>query len=349
MRMSTLGMMAAASAALVLAACSGNGSSAISPMPGSVGQARTHFMGRSTSVLPPSLQRLALVHPSDARESFDSCPATGTLVYGADYINGLINIYDSTMTMCGQLAGLNGPQGMTVASNHDLLVANTNTGSVLRFHRGATTPYRTYTDPGGQFPTGVTVQKDKTVVVANIIGSTQGGSISTFLPNGHFVGNFIAPGMSETFFITNLDNGGPIFADGFDTSGFTAFWTGSCPLGACTGLTEVGEAMSFPGGVADTKSSDVIASDQTGNTADTFEFPSLTPVTFSWDSGGDTDGIDNSFVAGSTTSQIYGADAVNNEINCYSYKQSGHSTGTCGTGLGNSGGEMVGAAADPGQ
>src|SRR4029077_18929655 len=110
-------------------------------------------------------------------------------------------------------------------------------------------------------------------------------------PNGTYVGTFTPPNVSTDFFVTSFDgtNGTTVVTDGFDTSGFSAFWTGSCPAGACTGLTEIGEAMSFPGGVVDTKSGDILASDQLGNTGDTFEMPNLTPVTFSWNAGGDTD------------------------------------------------------------
>ena len=351
MRMPALATVAAASAVILLAGCSGNGSSAISPLPG--GQARTqHSMfGHSTSVLPPAIQRVPLVHTSDRNRSFNSCPATGTLIYAADFALSVVNIYNTSLSMCGQLTGLTNPQGMTVAKNGDLLVANTDAGNVLRYHRGASTPFKTYTDPSGQFPTGVTVLKDKTVVVSNIFSPNTGiGSISTFHPNGTFVGNFVPPNSLEDFFVTSLDgtSGTVIFADGFDSSGFPAFWTGSCPAGACTGLTEVGEAMAFPGGLVDTKSGDILASDQISNTADTFEMPSLTPVSFSWNAGGDTDGIDNELVIGSPVSRVFGADALNNIVNCFKYKQSGNSPGTCGSAAGNSGGQMVGIAVDPG-
>jgi hypothetical protein len=343
MRFNTLMSIAAASAVIALAGCSANSTSAIAPSPNSAGQAHT---SRSTSVLPPAIQRMPMVRTSDAKLSFNTCPSTGTLIYAADFALSVVNIYNSSLTMCGQLTGLTNPQGMTVFHG-DLLVANTDAGNVLRYHRGAATPFKTYTDPSGQFPVGVAVLRDRTVVGSNIFSSTGGGSLSTWHPNGTFVGNFVPPGMSESFFVAATDNG-TIFSDGFDTSGFSAFWTMTCPAGACAGMTEIGEAMTFPGGVTDTKSGDVLASDQLSNTADTFEMPSLTPVTFSWNAGGDTDGIDGTEVFGNPVSQVYGADAANNAVNCFSYKQSGHSTGTCGTAPGNSGGQLVGIAVDPG-
>lgn len=351
MRMPTLATIAAASAVILLAGCSGNGSSAISPLPGNPGQAQHSMFRHSTSVLPPSIQRVPLVRTSDIRRSFNSCPATGTLIYAADFALSVVNIYNSSLQMCGQLTGLTNPQGMTVAKNGDLLVANTDAENTLRYHRGASTPFKTYTDPTGEFPTGVTVLKDRTVVVANIFNPNTGiGSLSTFHPNGTYVGTFTAPNVSTDFFVTSLDgtSGTTIFTDGFDTSGFPAFWTGQCPGGACVNLSEVGEAMAFPGGLVDTKSGDILASDQINNTADTFEMPNLTPVTFSWNPGGDTDGIDNELVIGSPVSRVFGADAANNLVNCFKYKQSGTSPGTCGSVPGNSGGQMVGIAVDPG-
>ena len=348
MRFNTLVSIAAASAVIALAGCSANSTSAIAPGPSSAGQAHT---SRSTSLLPPAIQRVPLVRTSDPRRSFNSCPATGTLIYAADFSLSVVNIYNSSLQMCGQLSGLTNPQGMTVHAG-DLLVANTDAGNVLRYHRGASAPFKTYTDPTGEFPTGVTVLKDRTVVVSNIFNPNTGiGSLSTFHPNGTYVGTFTPPNVSTDFFVTSFDgtNGTTVVTDGFDTSGFPAFWTGSCPAGACTGLTEIGEAMAFPGGLVDTKSGDILASDQVNNTADTFEMPSLTPVTFSWNAGGDTDGIDNTApVVGNPVSQIYGADAANNIVNCFNYRQSGHSPGTCGSAAGNSGGQVVGIAVDAG-
>ena len=354
MRFNSLMSIAAASAVIALAGCSANSTSAIAPSPSSAGQARTsHFAsGRSTLVLPPALQaRMGTPHTSNPNASFDTCPSTGTLIYMSDGSLGVVNIYDSTLTLCGQLSGFSEPQGMTV-HNHNLFVANTMglnngaAGDILAFHRGATTPYRKFIDPSGQFPVSVTVLTDNTVVGSNIFDSTfTTGSISTWLRTGHFVGNFVPPNMAESFFVTNTD-GDTIFSDGFDNINFvSAFWTMTCPSGACTGMSEVGEAMSFPGGVIDSKSGDIVASDQIGNTADTFEMPNLTPVTFTWTGAGDVDGIDSTeaFI-----SNLYGADAGNNQVLCFTYRQSGHSPGTCGSVAGNSGGQAIGIAVDPG-
>jgi hypothetical protein len=310
-------------------------------------------------VLSPALQS-QLVHPvkSDLRVSHDSCPSTGTLIYVSDGNLGLVNIYDGTLTLCGQLSGFVEPQGMTVHRGN-LYVANTlgspnGTGEIDEFHRGATSPFRKFTDPSGPYVVDVAIANDGTVVGSNLFNPNTGiGSISTWQRNGRFVGNFVLPNMLESFFVDATDNG-TLFSDGFDSVNFAStFWTFTCPGGACTGETELGQAMSAPGGLVDTQSGDILASDQTSNTADTFEMPSLTPTTFGTTSGGDTDGIDELGNPGdgsrpSGLAQVYGADAINNQLTCYQYKQNGSSPGSCGSVAGNSGGVFVGVAIDSG-
>jgi len=196
-----------------------------------------------------------------------------------------------------------------------------------------------------QYPVSVTVLGDNTVVAGNIFNTNNFvGSVSTWLRTGHFVGNFTPPDTQYIYFVGNTDNN-TIFADGFNAASFVStFWTMTCPLGACTGMTELGPAMSFPGGVIDTKSGDVMAADQTGNTGDTFEMPSLTPVTFNFN-GSDVVTID---ATETFLQNVYGADAGLNMIWCWQVKQSGHSTGTCPGTAGLSGGFPIGIAIDPG-
>lgn len=348
MRMPTVVTIAAASAVLFAAGCSSVGSPAMPSVPFAAGQTRMQHAryADATSMLTAMFKRAPKVRTSDPRMSFDSCPSTGMLIYAADFSLSVINIYEQNFTLCGQIAGLTNPQGMTVFRG-DLLVANTTANDVWRFHRGATTPWKVYTDPtnGPQFPVDVTVLRDGTVVASNIFSQSAGGSLSTWHRNGTLVGNFVPPDMLESFFVTNTDNT-TVYGDGFDNNDVTAFWTMDCAGGACTGMTDLGEAMQAPGGVVDTRSGDILASDQIDNTADTFEMPDLTPATFDWVANGDTDGIDATEHGG--IEAVYGADAIHNTVDCYAYKQSGVSPGQCGSISGNSGGEMVAVAVDPG-
>jgi hypothetical protein len=356
MRFNSLMTIAAASAVIAFAGCSANSTSAIAPGAGSAGQARTTHFGHSTSVLPRALQaRVANPVKSSPSVSHNSCPASGTLIYVSDALLGVVNIYDSTLSMCGQLSGFLEPQGITVHGGN-LYVANTlgspnGTGEIDEFHRGATTPFRKYTDPSGPYVVDVAVTGDGTVVGSNIFNPNTGiGSISTWHHGGKFVGNFVLPNLLESFFVDATDNG-TLFSDGFDSVTFTStFWTFTCPGGACAGMTELGQAMLFPGGIVDTQSGDILASDQSGDTADTFEMPSLSPATFGTTSGGDTVTLDElgSPGDGPGMGQVYGADAALNQTVCYQYKQDGSSPGTCGSVGGNSGGQALGVAIDAG-
>ncbi|HET9342295.1 MAG TPA: hypothetical protein VFO25_05240 [Candidatus Eremiobacteraceae bacterium] len=360
MRISSLMTIAAASAVIAFAGCSANSTSSVAPSAGPAGQARTTHstFGHTTSVLPPALAA-RVAHPvrSDARLSHNSCPSSGTLIYLSDAINGVVNIYDGTLTMCGQLSGFVEPQGMTVVHGN-LYVANTlgnpnGTGEIDEFHRGATAPFRKFTDPSGQYVVDVAVTSNA-VIGSNIFSPTTGiGSISGFTRSGTFVSNTVLPNMLLSYFVGSMDNG-TLFGDGFDSVTFTStFWTFTCPGGACTSGTELGQAMSFPGGIVDTQSADVLASDQTGNTADTFEMPSLSPATFTTDSGGDVVTLDELGAPGDRPAPtgpvpVYGADAAFNELVCFMYKQNGSSPSGCGSVAGNAGGQALGVAVDAG-
>jgi hypothetical protein len=339
--MRTYSLQAIAAAAVVLlAGCSGGGSSSIAPSPGSVGQSAHQATSRSTSLLPAKFQSRN-VH-SNHGVTFNACPATGVLVYLSDAALGVINIYKGGTTMCGQLSGFSEPQGITV-HGHDLYIADTLNGRVEGYHRGATSPFQTYTDPGVQYPVDVAIAPDGTVIASNIFQQNGGpGSLSTFKSSGTFVGNFVLTNMLESFFVTAFASG-VVYDDGFDTAAAGgAIWKLKCPAGHCTAATELGVPLVFPGGLGENNTKDLVASDQSGNTGDTFELPSLSPATFTLNGG------DNVTVAlNKTNSKWFAADALNNALVCYKYAQNGSSSGTCGTVAGNSGGQALGVAVDP--
>jgi hypothetical protein len=345
MRFNALAATGAVSALILLAGCSGNGSSAISPNLPTTHAGVAHNL--STLVIPLKAQMLAKARRANQGVSHFSCPATGQIEYISDAINNEIDIYDSSLNLCGQITGLfSEPQGLAVHQG-DLYVANTGFGDILRFHRGSTTPSRTYTDPSAQFPVDVTVLRDGTVVGSNIISQAGGpGSISTWHRNGTFVGNFTEPNLLESFFIVAMDNG-TIVNDGFDTSGIPAIWSITCPGGACSGATDLGNALGFPGGLAESKSGDLVALDQSfgANSVNTFELPSLAAVTVPIGNS-TSDNVDMDQTEVRPISQMFSGDAGNNAVNCFQYRQNGNVPGTCGSATGT--GFPLGAAVDPG-
>jgi hypothetical protein len=279
--------------------------------------------------------------------SFDACPATGTIVYASDDTNNVVNIYAGKFAgqaPCGQIASsaFNFPYGLHVKTDtHDLYVANG--GDVLVFHRGQTTAYNTYVDPSNQAVNDVVIAKDGTVIAANDgqIGGPEAGSLSTWIggPNGGtFVGNFPMSNDVVGGFLTIQRNGTVYFND-LDKSGVGLLWTVSCPAGACGKQTQVaGVSFGAPAGLASDESEDLLAVDQGAKTADTFELPNPSPQTFP------LTGIMFGMALSREDHHWFVADALNNDAAEYAYP-----SGTLiGTVPGNSFGNLIGIAIDPG-
>jgi hypothetical protein len=335
--------LSAAAALSLLAACSAQ--SGLAPRPTTPQDRARSLEGR----VPVALSPLALLkrNLNSARHfaSFDACPSTGTIEYISDYSNNVVNIYKGKFAgqaPCGQIANLSHPQGMFVkGSTHELFVANTGANNVLAFHRGATSPFKTFTDPGVQNPDDVTVARDGTVIAANIfqpMGHEQ-GSISTWHSNGMFVGNFPMPNSFEGLFVTVQKDGTLYYNDIDFTSGAGLLWTGACPLGACGTFTSTGAATAFPGGLRSADGQDVVQIDQNasgGGALITYEsFPNGVSCAIG---AGDPDGMD----LNKTQGHVFYADALNNVGGEITYP----SCTAIGTVPGNAGGLPIGAAVD---
>jgi hypothetical protein len=301
------------------------------------------------SRIPIALSPMALLkvnlHTGGHFTSFDACPKSGTIEYVSDYSNGVVNIYRGKFAgqaPCGQIAGLSKPQGMFVkGSTHDLYVANTGANDVAVFHRGGTTPYKTFTDPGVQNPDDVTVARDGTVIAANIfqpMGHEQ-GSISTWHGDGTFVGNFPMPNSFEGLYVTVQKNGTLYYNDVDFTSGAGLLWTGSCPKGACGTFTSTGATTAYPGGLRSAAGEDLLQIDQNapgGGALITYEsFPTGTSCAIG---AGDPDAMD----LNKTQHHVFYADALNDVGGEMSYP----SCAPIGTVPGNAGGLPIGAAVD---
>ena len=340
----SIGALSTVLALSLFAGCSGG--AAIAPKPSSPQSHTRSLAGRVPVALSPLVLLHVRLNASGRFISFDSCPHAGAIEYISDYSNNVVNIYKGDFagqTPCGQIAGLSNPQGMFVkGATHDLYVANTGGHDVLAFHRGATTPFRTYTDPGVQNPDDVTVAKDGTVIAANIfqpMGHEQ-GSISTWHNDGTFVGNFPMVNSFEGLFVTVQKNGTIYFNDIDFTSGAGLLWTGSCPNGACGTFTSTGATTAFPGGLRSVRGEDVVQIDQNapgGGALITYEsFPNGASCAIG---GGDPDGMD----LNRSQHRVFYADALNDVGGEIKYP----SCAAVGTVPGNASGLPIGAAADP--
>ena len=225
-----------------------------------------HFLamsGRVPSVVNPvGMLRLLQVGAPNHRASFNACPATGPIVYVSDFNANDISIYKVPLAgqkPCGLLtasSGLVNPEGLIVRHS-DLFVANTIGHDVLAFHRGATTPYITYTD-GIQLPLDVTVSNDNYVFATNEYGGGTQGSISIWQKqSGALVGFIPNPDGALSYYLT-IQKDGTLY---YDDSSWGLF-KGSCAGGSCGAFTNTGATFNYPGGLRSVDDEDVVLVDQ---------------------------------------------------------------------------------------
>jgi hypothetical protein len=339
--------LGAAAATALLTACSGT--SAIAPEP-STPQGHTLPMMRSgTSVLNPiallRLVRKAGYHGS----SFNSCPTFGHLEYVSDAGDNTVNIFAGKFAgqaPCGIITGFLDPQGMIVR-NQNLFVANTGGGDVEAFHRGATSPYRTYTDPtcGGEFPSDVTVSGDNTVLAADIMSnSCSGGAISSWRKStGRLIGNFPNSAGANTYFLTIQRNKNVYYDDNLPELA-----VGSCPAGICGPFSNTGASFNSPGGVRtyDLEGEEAVVLDDQrgagGGTATLYIPPSFGGGAVCPLGGGDPVGIDLNF----NLSTLFYADADGSAVE-FLFRDVGGLRCAFEGRVTTSGGLPVGIAVDP--
>jgi len=344
--------LSAATALALLAACSGTSAvmqKAESPQPGA-----NFRMGHVPAVLNQFGQVTISSRTDQRMASHYSCPATGPIKYASDSRNNIINVYVGRFAgqaPCGQItSGVVAPQGLYVKiDTHDLYVANMGGFNVLVFHRGQTTSYNTYTDPGVQFTNDVAVAKDGTIIASNQRQRKAGGelgSVSTWIggPNGgKFVGTYPMTNDEQGGFVTVRMNGTVYYNDFDATTGHGALWSLSCPAGVCGAQTRVaGVSLRSPGGMVFDPRDDLLAvnSDLSvhKSTADTFELPNPKPKTFA------LVGIPFGMAINELDDHWFVADPQNNDAAEYLYP-SGKLVGTV---PGNLGGDLIGIAIDPG-
>jgi hypothetical protein len=347
-------VLSLAAAIALLAGCSGAGTSAIPPKPAPPQGGADALLSRAPTSILKAMGRLK----NDAQTghhyvAYYACPATGPIEYLSDYNNSVINVYRGKFagqSPCGQItSGVSNPEGIYVQrGSRDLYVANDGAHDVLVFHRGKMTPYNTYTDPGGEDTFDVTVAGDGTVIASNLIKQTgpQRGSISTWRGGPHggtFIGNFPMTNSNEGLFITVQKNGTVYFDDVDATSGRGLLWSVKCPAGACGTQKQVaGVSFNFPFGIGSDNAEDVLVDDLnttlTTGTANTFELPNPHPKSFT------LVGVPVGMAIDALDHHWFVADAKTNDAAEYSYPGGA----LVGTVPGNSGGDPVGIAVDPG-
>lgn len=229
--------------------------------------------------------------------NFYACPANGPIEYVSDSTNGVINVFAGKFagqSACGQISsGITEAVGMTVQeSTHDLYVANWKGGNVLVFHRGQTTPYNSYVDPAGQYPSDVAISKDGVIAASNSYCS-----ISTWIagPNGGaFVGSFAKADCRSALditFLTIKDDDTVYYMSDRPGPNRSRLWAVACPAGVCGVATKVPRVVFdfFPAGIVTDDTGDIVAIKSSGygkdNDAATYELPNPKPISIDLENG----------------------------------------------------------------
>lgn len=166
---------AALASIALLAACSGASSVPVSP--GSAGGNSLAARGEHVVQMGGAVYRFGGVSSPQVRGAgwISSAVYVKPVLYAASYNGGVVNIYPAggnNQAPIGQLSsGLTSPQGVAVDKWHRLWVANTNAFNVVGFKRGATTPFKSLSDPN-YYPISVAVDSNNTVYAANAESTT---------------------------------------------------------------------------------------------------------------------------------------------------------------------------------
>ncbi len=180
---------------------------------------------------------------------FNTCPATGLLVYVSDQTDGTVNIFPGHLAgqaPCGILTGFNSAEGLMVSSGNLYVTKGPPSPNVQAYHRGGTSPFKTYFDAtcGDEVPGDVTVSDDGYVIASNVsdapahLGRSRCGKNRLARWSRTIRTRTVKP----IYFLTIQKDGTLYYGDG--TPGL---WVGKCVAGVCTSFIEHRRGIRFPG------------------------------------------------------------------------------------------------------
>jgi WD40 repeat protein len=177
-----------ASAIATLASCGGKGSSlpVVARLSDATG-GKSVLQSRIPLVDPTAVLGMSGEAASPLLRSFVASPnAAGPFVYGCAYLaNACVWFKQGSDEIAGEIAGLNGPEGLGVdPRNGDLYIANAGGSDIRVYAPNSTTMLADYGDPG-ESPVDVAVDADGSFYVANILTSSgHPGSVSVYDASG---------------------------------------------------------------------------------------------------------------------------------------------------------------------
>jgi hypothetical protein len=279
---------------------------------------------------------------------FNTCPATGLLVYVSDQTDGTVNIFAGHLAgqaPCGILTGFNNGEGLMVSSGNLYVTKGPPFPNVQAYHRGGTSPFKTYVDAtcGDEVPGDVTVSGDGYVIASNLLGRhCSSGSISVWnKSSGALVANYQSANAQTIIFLTIQKDGTLYYSDG--TPGL---WVGKCVAGACTSFTNTGAVFASAGGVRSVSGEHVVLIDSTRREVLTYAPPSFgTPSGTCTIGGGRPIGMDLYH----KETRLFVADALLGVAKEFKYPAGGGNGQACALvgSVTTSGGNPVGVAVDP--
>jgi hypothetical protein len=250
-------------AVALLAGCTGNGGSQLTPSNGAAAQA-VHQVGANhkvdlsdTLVVPRSVR--ANLHRQIKNEHIvkpNCCALQKTLfvsdAFGGSSFTGAIYMFDYvTGASLGQVSappeGFSEVQGGCADNNGNVYFANTGLSTVDEYTHSGT--YVLTINDSGQYPVGCSYDKKSgDLAISNII-STSGGQGSLSIASGGSITNtYFASNMSRMYFLGYMGKSGLLYVDGSDSSGI--FHLNTFSGGSFTPVTISGGSILFPGTVA---------------------------------------------------------------------------------------------------
>lgn len=245
-------------AVALLAGCTGNGGSGLTPTGNSMAPS-AHKMGANHKVS----QQMTLVVPHNIKPDLSrkirnehvmkpNCCALQKTVFITDALGGssfagAVYAFDYvTGASLGQLAqppeGFLEPQGACSDTSGNVYIANTEESTVDEYSHSGT--FITAISDPGQFPVGCAYDKSSgNLAILNIIDTSGGpGSVTV---NGQ---NYFPSNMYRVYFGGYMGKSGVLYVSGQDSSGF--FQYDSFSGGSFTNVGVHGASVGFPGTVA---------------------------------------------------------------------------------------------------
>jgi|SRR5271169_2162432 len=271
---------------------------------------------------------------------------TLSMIVVSDAADNVVNVYNNSGTLIGQLNGFFEPQGLASDRAGNLYVADTANSRIQIYAKGFTSPPTTLSDPG-QYPAGVDVRGNGGLIaVTNIIDTNGGPGSVTLYRNGVAKATILNSSFARVYFCA-FDATGNLYVDGEDASGNVLVGEiANASTGGRTFSTLTYSApISFPGGIQVTNSGQIAILDQLGPIIYTFNPPvggSLGSPVATTTLDGSSDPVTFAFKVAAL--QLYTADAGLAESLEFAYPGGGSSEATISVG-----GQPIGVAVVPTQ